>query len=79
VRAEGIIKSDIPIWDIHIQPEVTNGRHVLLLTNNSGCQITESDGNSITAKKITWHSNQQLVFAKPDSMARLEVTYRVEE
>ena len=79
-KAEKIYQANIPIWDIYIQPGNVNDQHVLHLVNSStGCQITDTDGNILSQKKIIWHNNNQLIFANPDATARLEVTYRVED
>ena len=79
-KVDKIVQSNIPIWDIQLSPG-TLGVQPIINVHRKGdsCQITDTEGNTLQKKKITWHDGQQLVFSIPGQPQKLEVVYRAFE
>jgi hypothetical protein len=79
-KADRLIQSGIPIWDIILSPATQGNQPVILLRKKgTACHIADGDNNSIFKKKIIWEDGRQLVFSIPGESPKLEITYRAFE
>jgi len=78
-KAERIFSANVPLSGALIQPATVNGRHMLQLTTNGACHITDAEGNAILQRKFMWEKDLLLIFSLVDSKTCIEMTYRINE